>query len=92
MISRPGFVIDAYKEPEDVPKRLPASYRETRREFIERLRNTPTHLVRLRRFSIDRWSVAFFTYGNERYEPCCFPNGEWNNGTAASAAGIARNP
>lgn len=69
--------IDTYKEPENVPKRIPASYGETRKEFIERLRNTPTHLVRLRHFSIDRWSVAFFTYSNMRYEPCCYPSGEW---------------
>lgn len=69
--------IDAYKEPEDVPKKFPAGFGETHKEYVERLRNTPTHLVRLRHFCIDLWSVAFFTYSNERYEPCYFPNGEW---------------
>lgn len=68
--------LDAYTEP-DVPKRLPSGFGETRQEYIERLRNTPTHLCRLRHFSADSWSVAFYTYSHERYEPCCFPNGEW---------------
>lgn len=33
-------------------------------------------LVRLRYFSPQRWSLAFFTYSNERYEPCLFAGGE----------------
>ena len=40
-----------------------------------------THLCRLRYFSgrtPDSWSVAFYTYSHERYEPCIFPSGkEW---------------
>lgn len=37
----------------------------------------PTHLCRLRYFSgRDRWSVAFYTYSHERYEPSFFPTGE----------------
>ena len=69
--------IDAYQEP-DVGKKHPtASLGESRLEYIERLRNTPTHLCRLRYFDIDQWSVAFFTYSNEKYEPCVFPNGQW---------------
>lgn len=32
---------------------------------------------RLRYFSIDRWSLAFYTYSNERYQPCVFKNGDW---------------
>jgi hypothetical protein len=43
---------------------------------MERLRSTPTHLCRLRHFGPDRWSVAFFTYSNERYEPCFFQSGK----------------
>ncbi|MBI4765875.1 MAG: hypothetical protein HY787_14965 [Deltaproteobacteria bacterium] len=69
--------IDAYQEPHVGKKHPTAVFGETRAEFIERLRNTPTHLCRLRHFSIDRWSVAFYTYSHERYEPCLFPNGEW---------------
>ena len=43
----------------------------------ERLRNTPTHLCRLRYFGDDRWSFGFFTYSNERYELSVFPSGEF---------------
>jgi hypothetical protein len=69
--------IDAYKEPY-VPEGDPPEWmNETRKEYIERLRNTPTHLCRIRHFDINRWSVAFYTYSNERYEPCIFPNGKW---------------
>lgn len=32
---------------------------------------------RLRYFSEDRWSLAFYTYSNESYQPCVFSNGEW---------------
>jgi hypothetical protein len=38
---------------------------------------TPYPLGRLRYFADDRWSLAFYTYSNERYEPCLLPNGEW---------------
>ena len=69
--------IDAYRDPE-VDEKDPIGYfGESREEFIERMKNTPTHLCRLRHFDIDRWSVAFYTYSNERYEPCIFQNGEW---------------
>lgn len=37
----------------------------------------PLHLVRLRYFSgQDRWSMAFYTYSHEKYEPCFFPDGD----------------
>lgn len=32
---------------------------------------------RLRYFSIDRWSLAFYTFSNETYEPCAFANGDF---------------
>ena len=32
---------------------------------------------RLRYFGPDRWTLAFYTYSNERYEPCFFKNGQW---------------
>ena len=69
--------IDAYEEPDVGNKHPTADLGETRKEYIERLRNTPTHLCRLRHFDVDRWSVAFYTYSHERYEPCVFHNGEW---------------
>ena len=67
--------IDAYMEPsvsDGFP--LPGSG-ETKEAYLERMRNTPVHLCRLRHFSEDRWSVAFYSYANERYEPCILPNG-----------------
>jgi hypothetical protein len=70
--------VDAYTEP-FVPQRFNSKlYGESREEHIERLRNTPTHLCRLRYFGDeDRWSMAFYTYSNERYEPSIFNNGSF---------------
>ena len=70
--------IDAYMEPY-VPKNFNSDlFGESREEHIERLRNTPTHLCRLRYFGDEnRWSMAFFTYSHEQYEPCVFSNGSW---------------
>ena len=67
--------IDAYTEPEVSDDFPPLGWGETREECIERMRNTPTHLCRLRHFSEDSWSLAFYTYSNEKYEPTFFPNG-----------------
>lgn len=48
----------------------------------------PLHLVRLRYFgSDDRWSVAFYTYSHERYEPCAFVDGRFE-GTPEDAFDI----
>ena len=67
--------IDAYTEPEmrGSPWKVSGEVRE---QFIERMRNTPTHVCRLRYFGPERWSVAFFTYSNERYEPCFLRTGK----------------
>jgi len=44
--------------------------------MIERLRNTPTHLCRLRYFGDEEaWGFAFYTYSNDRYELSIFPSG-----------------
>ena len=61
--------VDAYLEP-DVPKGWPPSdWHETREQHIERLRNTPTHLFRLRFFGDEeRWAFAFYAYSSETYE------------------------
>jgi len=69
--------IDAYTEPsipEDWP---PAGWDESREEMIERLRNTPVHLCRLRYFGDDDWGFAFYTYSNEKYELSIFPDGNF---------------
>ena len=69
--------IDAYKEP-ILGKGYPLKWvGVTREEYIENLRNTPTHLCRLRHFDKNRWSVAFYTYSNEKYSQYVFPNGDW---------------
>jgi hypothetical protein len=67
--------IDAYTEPEQPTKELLQVTGETRAQFLERVRSVPLHLCRLRHFAEDRWSMAFYTYSNERYEPCVFLNG-----------------
>src|SRR5258708_5846616 len=70
--------IDAYTEPPKPTKSWPPKdWPETREEYLERLRNTPTHLCRLRYFGADRWGFAFYTYSNEKYELSTFPNGEF---------------
>jgi hypothetical protein len=54
----------------------------------QRLLNTPLHLCRLRYFGDeDRWSLAFFTYSHERYEPCVFDSGEFH-GTPEEALDV----
>jgi hypothetical protein len=67
--------IDAYTEPVVQGGWPPADWPETREVYIERLRNTPIHLCRLRYFGNDRWGFAFYTYSNERYELSVFPTG-----------------
>lgn len=32
---------------------------------------------RLRYFRENVWSLAFYTYSNETYQPCVFQNGKW---------------
>lgn len=67
--------VDAYTEPDILSTFDPKVHGESHEECIERLRNTPTHLCRLRYFGDeDRWSMAFFTYSNMRYEPSVFNN------------------
>ena len=50
----------------------------------------PTQLFRLRYFpGRDSWSVAFFTYSNEQYQPCSFPSGK-ELGNPEDAVELAR--
>ena len=71
--------IDAYTEPQLMgPDWPPPDWPETREEYLERLRTTPTHLCRLRYFGDEeRWGFAFYTYSGKRYELSVFPNGEF---------------
>jgi hypothetical protein len=69
--------VDAYQEPEAGASPSPGSG-ETGAAYLERLRNTPTHLCRLRYCGQDQWSVAFYTYSHEKYEPCIMDNGSFH--------------
>ena len=76
--------IDAYTEP-DVPRTEAPPPGETRAQWIERLRNTPVHLCRIRYFgSADRWSFAWYTYAHDKYEPSLLITGE-DHGTPEEA-------
>lgn len=69
--------IDAYCEPAPPSKSLLSVFGETRTEFLERMRAAPMHLCRLRYFAgHGTWSVAFYTYSHERYEPTFFASGD----------------
>ncbi|MBM3313865.1 hypothetical protein FJY70_04665 [candidate division WOR-3 bacterium] len=46
-------------------------------EYGEGYRSTPTHLVRLRHFDTECWSLAFYTCRDERSEPCAYPHDSW---------------
>ena len=71
--------IDAYTEPCVPEDYAPGVLGESREEHVERLRNTPIHLCRLRYFgNEERWSMASYTYSREEYEPCIFNNGSWH--------------
>jgi hypothetical protein len=77
--------VDAFQEPCVGDEFPPPGWPESREQAIERMRNNPTHLVRLRYFGDEeRWTLAFFTYSHERYEPCVFPSGD-DHGTPEEA-------
>ena len=46
-------------------------------DAVQRNTAKPFPLCRLRYFRNNVWSMAFYTYSNERYEPCYFKNGTW---------------
>jgi len=70
--------VDAYVEP-SVSEDWPVSdWGESRDEHVEHLRNTPTHLFRLRFLGDEnRWAFAFFAYSSETYELSILPNGDF---------------
>jgi len=81
--------IDAYVEPVIADGWPPEDWAETREEMIERIRNTPTHLCRLRYFGGDKWGMAFFTYSNMKYELSVFPDGDFFGKPEAAFAASA---
>ncbi|MGI8424696.1 MAG: hypothetical protein ACR2NO_11420 [Chloroflexota bacterium] len=71
--------VDAYTEP-DPPTASwpPPDWPESREDYLTRLRDTPTHLCRLRYFGDEeRWGFACYTYSHERYELAMFPSGQF---------------
>jgi hypothetical protein len=77
--------IDAFIEPAAPTAAELRRLGETRKEHLDRLRRTPIHLCRLRYFGDENaWSLAFYTHGRERYEPCFF-NGGRSHGTPEAA-------
>lgn len=46
-------------------------------DSLEEGETTAFPLCRLRYFRDNIWSMAFYTYSNNRYEPCIFQNGTW---------------
>ncbi len=61
---------------------------ETREEYYERCRNSPSPLCRLRYFPSRGWTLAVFTYSHEKFEPAIFQTGNWE-GTPEEALDIA---
>ena len=71
--------IDAFVQPAEPTQKQLRVLRETREQYFGHLREVPIHLCRLRYFANeDAWSFSFFTYSNERYEPCVFHNGSFH--------------
>jgi len=80
--------VDAHTEPEPPSRALLRAMGETREEYLKRMRAVPLHLCRLRYFGNENsWSLAFYTYNNERYEACSFPSGEFH-GTPEAALDV----
>lgn len=69
--------VDAFAEPDVSDGWPPAGWHETKEAYIERLRNTPTHLCRLRYFGRDEWGFGFYTYSHEKYELSVYPDGNF---------------
>ena len=69
--------IDAYTEPAPPSRGLLRALSETRQQYLRRVRSVPLHLCRLRYFGDEAaWSMAFYTYSHEKYEPSFFDTGK----------------
>jgi len=71
--------IDAYVEP-DLPQDFDEKlFGKTREQRLEEMRTFPLHLCRLRYFNDEeKWTLAFYTYSHDRYEPSVFDNGTFH--------------
>lgn len=46
-------------------------------DAIDRADKKPFPIGRLRHLHSGSWSLAFYAYSSEHYEPCVFANGKW---------------
>lgn len=70
--------IDAFTEPHVTDDFPPPGCPGTHEEHLERIRNTPLHLGRLRYFgNEDSWSYAFYKYSDMKYELCVLDSGDF---------------
>ena len=69
--------IDAFVEPQEPSPGLLEITKETKEQFMTRLRSTPRKLCRMRYFGADRWSFGFFSYSNETYKLSVFESGDF---------------
>jgi hypothetical protein len=68
--------VDACVEPEElVADEEPVDAGGNRGECLERVRSSELKLCRLRFFAPDRWSLAIYSYAQERYEASVFADG-----------------
>jgi hypothetical protein len=80
----PFCYIDVYPEPDTAAAGVPPPG-QTRAEWIESPRNTPTHLCRIRYTgSADRWAFAWYSYAHEKYQPSFLITGS-SHGTPEEA-------
>jgi hypothetical protein len=70
--------IDAYLDAPEPYHALLDATGETVEQYLQRMKTTPTHMVRLRYYGDEeRWGLAFFAYGSEKYELTMFQSGDW---------------
>ena len=69
--------IDAFTEPLFTEGWPPEGWHKSREEYQERIRNTPTHLCRLRYFGDNKWGFAFYTYSHDKYELSVYDDGDF---------------
>src|SRR5436309_12123129 len=80
--------VDAFVDPSEPTRKQLRALGETRNQYFGRLRSVPIHLCRLRYFGDENaWSLSFFTYSNERYQPCVFYSGSFH-GTPEEAIDV----
>ena len=70
--------VDAFKEPDKKSNMPPSWFDGTPDQWWQQLRDEPTHLIRLTYTGdAEKWALAFFTYSNEKYSECVFPDGSF---------------